>query len=158
MKCPSVHPSIKGRTDRTDVVPKKIERGLAVNSIGIPTKKHKMATRVADFNNTGRKRGFVITSDETYTMYMLQIAAMEPSKRKNWKGTLTDTARFTRTKRSAPSRIRRLGMKRRRTRYRTALEASKRLVSDFWSEGPKRQPPIFPLCSCCAPRSTKEIH
>ena len=32
-----------------------------------------------------------------------------------------------------------LGMKRRRTRYRTALGASKRSVSDFWSEGPKRQ-------------------
>jgi hypothetical protein len=33
-----------------------------------------------------------------------------------------------------------LGMKRRRTRYRTALGALKHCVSDFWSEGPKRQP------------------
>ena len=32
-----------------------------------------------------------------------------------------------------------LGMKRRRTRYRTALGASKQMVPDFWSEGPKRE-------------------
>ena len=31
-------------------------------------------------------------------------------------------------------------MKRRRTRYRTALGASKRCVCDFWWDGPKRQP------------------
>ena len=38
--------------------------------------------------------------------------------------------------------IRNLGMIRRRTRYRTALGASKQMVSDFWvifRDGPKRQ-------------------
>ena len=107
----------------------------------------------AQFSALARQGLVPITSAEELRarMFPSEVPPLEAHK--------TPSARFTCARNASATNTQSyLGMKRRRTRYRTALGASKRFVSDFWvifPDGPKRQrvrPPLL-RCSCTPARA-----